>query len=427
MTVTPLKSQKDNAFEDPTDASGLSVCPNCGESVSNRFCSSCGQKVQSLREPVHRFIGEALDEFLGLDGRLWRTLGLLLFRPGRLTQAYLDGRRAHYLRPLRIYVATTLLFFFLISVLDPSERMREVIDGQIADGDTSMTVEQRQDRIAELLEIDATILVERAQVVDSLSARFAALESAYVSDSTSSAIPDSLLMDRQEEVQDAQADLLDEQEDQADERARIANRRERFEWQQSVLDGFPPDSLIVTDDLRSEAELRFPGESGGPNVNFTMPNWLPRSAAVQRLNNARTNEEASLALAELGRNTIERLPVVMFLLLPLFAFLMKVIFVRRNWYYTEHLVFALHTHAFAFVIFSFIVVANGFSFVPDEVALIFSILGLTIPLYFYIAMKRVYRQGWIKTALKMWLIGWIYFFILMAGIVIAVMLAAAIG
>jgi hypothetical protein len=66
---------------------------------------------------LHKLLVEALGDLYNFDSRLWRSLGLLLFRPGRLTREYLEGRRARYVPPFRLYVVLSLLFFFLLAVL----------------------------------------------------------------------------------------------------------------------------------------------------------------------------------------------------------------------------------------------------------------------------------------------------------------------
>ena len=45
--------------------------------------------------------------YLSTEGALWRTLGLLLLRPGELTRRYLNGQRKHYILPLRLYLTTS--------------------------------------------------------------------------------------------------------------------------------------------------------------------------------------------------------------------------------------------------------------------------------------------------------------------------------
>jgi hypothetical protein len=86
-------------------------CLNCSAAVSGHFCHECGQEtvvhVASTREFMHEFIGH----YVALEGKLWKSLGLLLFRPGRLTLEYIKGRRVRYVQPLRLYLTFSLIFF----------------------------------------------------------------------------------------------------------------------------------------------------------------------------------------------------------------------------------------------------------------------------------------------------------------------------
>jgi hypothetical protein len=88
-----------------------SACPNCEAAVSGHFCHQCGQETvlhpPSTREFLHEFIGH----YVALEGKLWKSLGLLLFRPGRLTLEYIKGRRVRYVQPLRLYLTFSLIFF----------------------------------------------------------------------------------------------------------------------------------------------------------------------------------------------------------------------------------------------------------------------------------------------------------------------------
>lgn len=89
-------------------------CPNCDTAVSGNFCHACGQETAlhppSTREFVHEFIGH----YVALEGKLWKSLGLLLFRPGRLTLEYINGRRVRYIQPLRLYLTLSVIFFAVL-------------------------------------------------------------------------------------------------------------------------------------------------------------------------------------------------------------------------------------------------------------------------------------------------------------------------
>ncbi|HEY8052354.1 MAG: DUF3667 domain-containing protein [Steroidobacterales bacterium] len=92
-------------------------CENCGATVPGRYCGACGQR---LEPPVHslwHFTQVATEDLTHADSRLWHTLAALLFRPGRLTREFLDGRRARYLPPVRLYLVLSVVFFLVASAV----------------------------------------------------------------------------------------------------------------------------------------------------------------------------------------------------------------------------------------------------------------------------------------------------------------------
>lgn len=88
------------------------ACPNCGAELHGEFCSACGQPAH-----LHRTLGHMVEEFLHgilhFDTRAWRTLPLLVFRPGTLTREYIHGKRARYISPLAMFL---LLIFTMFAV-----------------------------------------------------------------------------------------------------------------------------------------------------------------------------------------------------------------------------------------------------------------------------------------------------------------------
>ena len=95
-------------------------CRNCRAPANSHFCPECGQEtklhVPSLGEFVHELVGH----YVAIEGKLWRTVKTLLFKPGELTLDYLAGRRASYIQPLRLYLTFSLLFFGLLQITNVS-------------------------------------------------------------------------------------------------------------------------------------------------------------------------------------------------------------------------------------------------------------------------------------------------------------------
>lgn len=91
------------------------ACRNCGASVQGRFCHVCGQAAHIHRSLLH--LGEELLHGLfHFDAKGWRTLPLLIARPGLLTRRYIDGQRARYVSPLALFLFMVFLMFFAASL-----------------------------------------------------------------------------------------------------------------------------------------------------------------------------------------------------------------------------------------------------------------------------------------------------------------------
>lgn len=94
----------------------MTQCQNCKAQLSGPYCAQCGQKHNLNIPSVLNFLGEFTAAFTHADSRLWRTLWLLLVRPGELPKRYFAGQRAQFLPPLRLYLLITIGFFLLLSI-----------------------------------------------------------------------------------------------------------------------------------------------------------------------------------------------------------------------------------------------------------------------------------------------------------------------
>ncbi len=92
-------------------------CRNCGNDAPGAYCPACGQETRVALPKVGEFVREAAGRLVAWDGRLWRTLATLAFRPGVLTREYFAGRRRRYVGPARLFLALSLLLFALLSIV----------------------------------------------------------------------------------------------------------------------------------------------------------------------------------------------------------------------------------------------------------------------------------------------------------------------
>jgi hypothetical protein len=93
------------------------ACLNCGSELTGKWCSQCGQRAVPLRPTLHDLLHEALHELAHFDGKILRTVKLLLFKPGALTREFLDGIRVSSVTPIRLYLLCSLLFFGTLGLM----------------------------------------------------------------------------------------------------------------------------------------------------------------------------------------------------------------------------------------------------------------------------------------------------------------------
>lgn len=101
------------AASDGLSGAGDTRCMDCGAALAGKHCHRCGQHEgapRSLRHAAH----EALHGVLHLDGKVWRTLPLLAFRPGRLVREYVYGRRTRYVGPFATFLVAVLALVVML-------------------------------------------------------------------------------------------------------------------------------------------------------------------------------------------------------------------------------------------------------------------------------------------------------------------------
>jgi hypothetical protein len=155
-------------------------CPNCAAQLHGPYCSVCGQHQVDLDRPLRELVGEGLSTFFAFDTRIGRTLWPLIRSPGFLTREFLDGRRARYVHPFKLYFAFSLIFFLVFSVSDysivhsnePGIVTIMTGDEQVLDGDGEQRLEAGR---------DVSIAVDD-DLTDRISEFFAPLDDLAVND-----------------------------------------------------------------------------------------------------------------------------------------------------------------------------------------------------------------------------------------------------
>lgn len=90
------------------------LCLNCGTRLLGPHCHRCGQGAH-VHRTVHAIGHEIAHGVFHFEGKVWRTLPMLIRHPGTLTRRYIDGERVRFVAPLALFLFTVFLLFATIS------------------------------------------------------------------------------------------------------------------------------------------------------------------------------------------------------------------------------------------------------------------------------------------------------------------------
>lgn len=121
---------------------------------------------------------------------------------------------------------------------------------------------------------------------------------------------------------------------------------------------------------------------------------------------------------------VQNLSLMMFIMIPVFALLLKLLYIRRKTLYINHLIHTIHIHTFAFFVYGFTIAALYWMIDNDNLEgwLTFGSVVI-VSTYAYLSFKNVYGQGWFKTLVKFWLTGLIYFNVMCFGLLLEMFLS----
>jgi hypothetical protein len=356
------------------------ACENCNAPLQGPFCHSCGQTAHSPVRSFAHALEEVFESFWHLDGRIFRTVRRLL-SPGALAGDYLAGRRAPYVAPMRLFVVLCVLTFFVGKVVDfgNGAGMPPVqVNGAGLSGDFSQA-----GSVAEVERIRNAAVAEMKQAREGLPAV---------------AAPARYGFDRG----------IAEIQRQADRRI--------------VELGHTP-AAAGPDTARPAQDAIVPSTEAAPD------DWFQRQARHIADNMPRLEQDPSLfKYAFMGS-----VPSALFVLVPLFALLLKLFYLGSGRLYLEHLVVALYSHAFLCLALlgQFALLALDHLVTPHLgvfgilTGLLAALLWLWMPGYLLLMQKRVYRQGWALTAIKFVVIGGIYAFVLIIAVAVLALISLA--
>ncbi len=366
------------------------TCQNCGSNLSGPFCHACGQKDNELRRPIWSFAREIVDEVFSSDSRLAKTLVLLMLMPGGLTRYYVSGKRARYVPPVRLYLIVSIIFFAVLSISDVA-----IINIAVTKKSSSIPVVQSEEVKGEENQIEKPD-------VEKLAAPKAELTTEQKQE----------LEKRRQEVQEALDKLSPEGKEalkqftgddpvgallEAEEGGKKINVPDYDVSFQMFVPAGEQHQDMITD---AEFDKMLTGDI--PEFLRNIANGFKKTLKNPRLLNEGFNKW---------------LPRALFVLLPIFALMVRSMHWGKQRYYYNQLVFSLHFHTFLFVLMIGLIWIVPI-FGTDVGANIFALGSFA---YLLIALKVAQNQGWIRAFLK-WLVLAVNYLVILILTVIGIVL-----
>jgi Protein of unknown function (DUF3667) len=329
-------------------------CLNCDTPLAGEFCHECGQSGHSIRRPFWSLASESLETFFSIDSRIAKTLPDLLLKPGRITRAYLDGKRARFIPAFRLYVLASLIFFIIMPLVTGQglninvgnsgtmEDARAAVEKAYADGE--MTEAEYNEAIAGLDQVE---------------------------EMWKGGIPGLIPRERTTPEPDADGNIPSEDE-----------------WE-GIMPKSAMDAVREAGEQGDEDAARFAEVASDPN--------------------------------RLAARTLEWVPRMMFVMLPVYALLLSLVYLwRRQFLFFDHLIVSLHFHSALFFAMSVgflasLLVGGGWVMLA---LLVYS------NWYLYRLNRVVYARGRVSSVLRTLTLDAVYFFILMSALLTAVILGA---
>ncbi|MBI1343287.1 MAG: DUF3667 domain-containing protein [Terrimonas sp.] len=320
-------------------------CLNCGTIVQGRYCHVCGQENIVPKESFWSLVIHFFYDITHFDGKFFHSLKYLVFRPGFLSAEFMKGRRATYLNPVRMYVFTSAFFFIIFFTFFKAEN----------------AINYTGNQVLPLAQKDSAMAFIRKELLDKPKSKE--------------------LLDQLNLLQDSTREVT---------------------WM---------DLRAMAGDLNliSFGDEKYSSRREYDSLQQALPknkrhSWFKRQLIYKEIEiNDKYRTRPEDALKEVTEVVLHKLPYLLFVSLPLFALVLKLLYIRKKkFYYADHAIFSVHHYIFSFLLLLLILALNKLDSTTGLGIFNFFIVVLVLAWFFYLykAMRNFYQQGRGKTILK---------------------------
>lgn len=345
-------------------------CLNCGHrlSLTDKFCSNCSQANSNKKLSLKDYFDEFFSSLISYDSKLLKTLSALLLKPGRITKDYINGKRVSYTNPFRFLLSLAIIYFLIINY-----------SGNFSD----------LDRYGVKTEDDLTDYL-------------------HIITSTGSVTNDSIIDKEIDSLQyeNDYRNYLDET--RRNDSVNLADPKAHFRKleNQDFMERMIHKISFFRATIRKDSIFNLDDALVKYEIDDTIENqWtFNASKGILHLQSAPGSFISAL---------ISKLPFVVFFFLPVFAIFIWLVYIRKKYSYTDHLLFSFHNTSLLFIllIISYLI---DYIFNVDSNGIFLTIFSI----YLFQAMRKFYQQNVFKTMLKYVFLNTIFFILALFSSVI---------
>jgi len=351
------------------------ICLNCELPLekSDHFCSNCGQKNSVRKLHIGDLIVEFFSGLFSYDSRFQRTIRVLLFKPGKISKDYINGKRNRYANPFRFYLSASIIFFLIAGISDSFE------DINLEEQDKNF-----QNKVAKIQQ--DTLLQAELNEIPALK------ENNIKLDSLIKNIPG-----KKEELENSYEDVYETR--QALDNTNFINRTSKkltifYRYYKATAENSPETVM---------KELQYENS----NWNY----WLYEKAIKTNLIYRNPKIFADYF--------VNKLPFIIFFYLPVFALFIWLLYLRRSFNYMEHLVFAFHVQTTLFILY---IIGYSIDYIFNFSWGI-NIANTVFIFYLYKSLHNFYGQSRVKTILKFIILNIIFFTLAIIAAIVALVIS----
>lgn len=321
------------------------TCLNCGHQVEERFCPHCGQENTERRQPFYFLFTHFIEDFTHYDGQFWGTVKNLLFKPGKLTNTYLEGKRQVFVPPVKLYIFVSFITFFVFALF-PMVNFNFNEEKGHKDSEKTGVISKIQS-------------LEAQKILDSIQAKKNLTAEDSMTIKGLNALPDSAKIEDVKEILNLNKTI--------DPDVEYGQYRTRKAYD-SALAKKPSIFDVIQ---KPVAHKFFELKEKGVTKKEIVVNMIQKS--------------------------FHNLPKALFIYLPLFAFFLWVFHSKKKWWYFDHGIFTLHYFSFLLLTILLIFLLTKLIGLVDfwlaNTILYILVMALSIYSvgYFFIAHRRVYH------------------------------------